>query len=139
MQKKCFKCGEAKCLSEFYKHKEMADGHLNKCKSCTKSDVKRHRSENIEKIRAYDRDRGSRQGYEYVKKYRDKYPNKYKAHTMVRNHIRSGNLVAMPCEVCGSVPSCAHHDDYLKPLNVRWLCYAHHSQWHAINGEGSNA
>lgn len=36
--KKCFKCGLEKDLKEFYKHKAMKDGHLNKCKSCTKKD-----------------------------------------------------------------------------------------------------
>lgn len=35
----CFKCSTLKDLSEYYKHKEMKDGHLNKCKSCTKLDA----------------------------------------------------------------------------------------------------
>ena len=54
-KKTCYKCNIIKPLSEFYKHKQMGDGHLNKCKVCTKIDVTIHRSENIEKCRAYDR------------------------------------------------------------------------------------
>ena len=38
--KVCFKCGIEKPLNEYYKHKGMADGHLNKCKDCTKNDTK---------------------------------------------------------------------------------------------------
>jgi len=38
--KKCFKCEIEKPLSDYYKHKQMLDGHLNKCKDCTKQDTK---------------------------------------------------------------------------------------------------
>ena len=53
--KVCFKCFAEKPLSDFYVHKAMADGHLNKCKDCTKKDVFRHREMNLEKVREYDR------------------------------------------------------------------------------------
>lgn len=31
----------------------------------------------------------------------------------------------------------AHHDDYSKPFNVRWLCPQHHREWHK-NNEAKN-
>jgi hypothetical protein len=139
-EKKCFKCERVKPLADFYKHPQMPDGRVNKCKECNKKDVQKNRKKNIEYYRQYDRKRGNRQGYEYTKDYREKYPNKYKAHGIVGRSMRAGKLFKEPCEVCGSRENIhAHHDDYLKPLNIKWLCAAHHSQWHKENGEGANA
>tara|TARA_R110000851_G_scaffold320926_1_gene486044 strand:- start:5 stop:433 length:429 start_codon:yes stop_codon:yes gene_type:complete len=137
-EKECFKCGKVKLLSAFYKHKQMKDGHVNKCKDCNLIDVANHRAKNIDKVRAYDRGRGNRQDASYLKEYKKNNPKKCKAQNMVNNQKRAGNISELPCEVCGGLKVVAHHDDYDKPLNVRWLCQAHHKQWHAKNGEGLN-
>lgn len=140
MEKKCFKCGEVKDLSAFYKHPRMADGHLNKCKECNKRDAIRTRKAKIDHYREYDRKRGNRLTSEYHKERAKKFPKKARAKRMVAYHVRAGNLSRKPCEVCRTTEHIhAHHDDYDKPLEVRWLCAAHHHQWHAENGEGANA
>lgn len=72
--KKCFKCGQLKPLDEFYKHPQMADGHLNKCKTCNKKDVKENYQRNIQNVDyiLQERER-TRQKY-----HRLNYGNKYK-------------------------------------------------------------
>ena len=136
--KVCRSCGVEKPLDEYHIHKQMKDGHLNKCKCCVRARVKKHRGNNLERIRAYDRKRGSRQPSEYLKELRKRKPNQYRAQTMVGNAVRDGRLFREPCEVCGDNRSQGHHKDYLKPLNVTWLCSVHHKQWHVENGEGLN-
>ena len=39
-------------------------------------------------------------------------------------------VVRGPCEVCGTAKTHGHHDDYDKPLTVRWLCGPHHRELH---------
>lgn len=52
--------------------------------------------------------------------------------------IARGDLVRHPCEVCRRAYTHAHHDDYAKPLTVRWLCPSHHALWHDRHGPGAN-
>ena len=140
--KECFKCGELKPLTEFYKHSKMKDGHLNKCKDCTRNDVKSNRDNNLDYYREYDRKRGNRQSKEDTRSYRARNPVKWAAHIMVNNRVKNGTLSKPDCcEECGSneLGIHGHHDDYAKPLDVRWLCPSCHKAWHKENGEGRNA
>ena len=131
-KKTCFKCNKTLPLGAFYKHKAMADGYLNKCIECTKKDVNIHRLLNINRIREYDRARGNRQSSSYVKEYRAANDDKYKAHSAVGVALRTGQINKLPCFICGCEKTEAHHPDYSSPLDVVWLCPAHHKQTHAM-------
>ncbi len=151
--KVCRECSQAKPIEAFYKHAKMADGHLNKCIECVKGRVANHREANLEKVREYDRKRSqlphrvkAREEYQQTEvgkaakkramdSYRKRYPMKYAAHVITGNAIRDGLLIpASECSVCRSTESIeGHHDDYTKPLDVRWLCAKCHKDWHKHN------
>ena len=133
--KECFKCKTVKSLDDFYKHPQMGDGYLNKCKECTKNDSNKHRSNNLEEIRAYDRKRAKlahriAQNTEVNRAWRAEDKRRQAAHNAVRWAIRNGTLEKISCERCGEVKSVAHHEYYDKPLDVIWLCQPCHKQRH---------
>jgi hypothetical protein len=133
--KTCFKCNVQKPLIEFYKHKGMADGFLNKCKSCTREDVIDNRNKNIEKYREYDRERAKNSErqqarIEINRAWRNEDKRRAKCHNAVARAIKSGELVRIPCVRCGDVNSLAHHEDYDKPLEVIWFCQPCHKERH---------
>lgn len=65
------------------------------------------------------------------KKYLEENQEKYQSHLAVQRAKRDGILKPEPCESCGSEKASAHHDDYTKPLEVRWLCHKCHMAWHS--------
>jgi hypothetical protein len=134
--KQCFKCGETKPLAAFYTHSRMADGHLNKCKECTKRDVGVHYQATRPEQALYERKRAQtpdrkQQQSKHQRQGRTKHRNRYLARAAVGNAVKDGRIKKQPCETCGTIEGVeAHHDDYSKPLDVRWLCFAHHCQTH---------
>lgn len=62
---------------------------------------------------------------------------KHNARKKVLRAIKSGKLIRPSvCEVCGAETFCeAHHDDYNKPLEVKWLCKTCHENMHHLNEE----
>lgn len=59
------------------------------------------------------------------------HPVVHRARQLMYNAIRRGALVKGPCLDCGSASNIhGHHDDYLKPLEVTWLCRKCHQVRH---------
>ena len=131
--KTCFKCKKRLPLDAFYRHSAMADGYLGKCKECAKLDVKANYKRRVEEKRAYDSvrtrttDRRAAK-LRYQQTARSKHPDKNRARARVAYALRTGKIERRPCEVCGDPKSEAHHEDYAKPLDVRWLCFKHHRE-----------
>ena len=137
-EKTCFKCLETKPLSEFYRHSQMGDGHLNKCKVCAKADVAAHREENLDRIRAYDKERSKlKHRIELRNKTFGRSANKDRkdACTKLANAVRDGKVEkSTHCYYCGSTDKIqGHHFDYSRPLDVTWLCLSCHRKTHAMS------
>lgn len=62
------------------------------------------------------------------------YKTAQRAHGTVAEAIERKRLFRQPCEVCGRTKVQAHHDDYSKPLDVKWLCPHHHKALHKAIG-----
>jgi len=55
---------------------------------------------------------------------------KANARSYLNIYIRRGKIKKGVCEVCASKKAEAHHEDYSKPLVVKWLCRKHHLEHH---------
>lgn len=157
-EKKCSKCSCVKPLTQFYRRtRNGREGRQSQCKACRllmKQQVTaRMTTEQVEQLAA------SRHRYYAANtdKWRDYYRGRYRRVTAARritsrrwkkaNHstvqvhkrvawaVKSGRLIpAKFCSECGSTGRIhGHHDDYTKPLEVRWLCPLCHVAWHREN------
>lgn len=134
-KKRCFKCGRKKLLKEFYKHSQMADGHLNKCKVCTRKDVSDYSKTEKGRLTSFIRGKQpGRKAYraDHLRRYRKKYPEKNRARWKLREAVKRGEVKKGPCEMaddtCSGIIE-GHHEDYNRPLEATWLCTKHHKEW----------
>ena len=70
---------------------------------------------------------------EYSSREKTKSHRDVAVYRLVAQAIKKGILNIAPCEKCGKTDAEAHHDDYNKPLEVRWLCRKHHREWHSTH------
>jgi len=110
----CAKCKRAAYMREWYRRPGNAEAQ--------RQSQKASRKRRLEAVREYDRKRGKRVYNLEAERARNR----------LRKAVERGKLVPQPCEVgidCeGRIE--AHHDDYSRPLDVRWLCQRHHMQLH---------
>jgi hypothetical protein len=133
----CTKCNVGKPLSEFNKNKQgYKYGVFSVCRLCV---ARKHREGHSPERQAARRI--------YWKKYKDghgpaiadkqrlrkKLPEerlKNDARAFSRLAVKFGLITKGVCERCGSGQVDAHHEDYWRPLFVRWFCRFHHAQEH---------
>lgn len=110
----------------------------NQCRDCMRVNdrfykrkdydpVKQRRKRAIRKARGKD--------IECAKRMMAKYPEKYAARNKLRLAVYAGKIKKLACEMCGDPKTHGHHEDYSKPLDVRWLCAKHHMFVHRKAGE----
>lgn len=145
--KTCTECQASLTAEQFYRG-------CSKCKECTKAAVRRNRAGKLDYYRKYDRVRNmlpdrvlAREEYARTDRWRSvlravkqrwaarNSPKRFAQWTL-GNAVRDGRAFPRPCEKCGRKAH-AHHDDYDKPLDVRWLCPKHHKEHHMATGSPS--
>ena len=136
--KQCAKCGESKPLGDFHRNGETKDGRRSDCKVCSLERVRAWNKANPERKAALSKrwaEANPERRAAAAKRSLARHPQKVRARWAVNNAARDGKLHKPDrCEDCGEItPSPdlrGHHDDYSKPLDVRWLCHPCHGREH---------
>lgn len=143
--KQCTVCHEVKPLDDFHRNARSKDGRDHRCRACKSIRSKAHyhgdperKERRIASVKAYQAGPGRMKANATKSAYQTRHAKKRAAHNAVRNALRRGELTRGPCECCGAEKAVGHHDDYDRPLDVRWLCERCHKAWHLEHGEALN-
>lgn len=142
--KLCRDCSTLKPRGEFHRCSANSDGLQGYCKVCLLARKREWEARggrakmNAAQLRYRRRDPD--RWLQVQEAWAGRNPRKRSASWRLRKAVYDGRVQKQPCEVCGIRRHVhGHHDDYAKPLDVRWLCALHHREWHKCNGEGKNA
>lgn len=128
--------------------REKGRKYYNANKEKSKIRSKRWRDENMERHQELCKNRyykkwdeirrkssESKKRPEYKRKEKERRENfreKYAARDLVHWAVRSGKIIKpMLCEICDMKRKLeAHHEDYLNPIELKWVCRICHNQIH---------
>ncbi len=116
----CNRCKEDKPLSEFHKDCDKSDGLRLKCRKCCFETNKKY----------YSSPEGKKAVSGQTRRKWIRTRMKVSCRNILNQAICEDKVQKKPCEICGDPEVEAHHDDYTKPFDVRWLCRLHHNELH---------
>jgi len=116
--KSCSRCHAFKPLADFDHSRRSRDGRHHRCKVCDRRRDKQRRAD------------GSLS--RSIRDWKQRNPIASKAHRILRNAIKRGDIQRGPCSECGKPGAHGHHEDYSKPLVVTWLCHPCHMEHHRL-------
>jgi len=117
-EKICPSCKERLPLTFFARDKSKSDDVTSHCKKCRNLQKQHSRALGLYK----NSERRYRRSRDPVKDY---------AKEVVRRFVAAGLKKPEECEICsGKGRLEAHHPDYSKPLNFKWLCKRCHAYIH---------
>ena len=126
--KKCIICNIEKVVSDYYVHRKMADGHLNKCKQCCKSQAaeRHHKLYKDESFIEKERQRG-REKYKrlnYYEKSKKSIVDKPWVKTQIYKNLHRNNK----CKSGYELHHWNYNDSYLEDVVV--LTISEHRRLH---------
>jgi len=94
------------------------------CRKCVTDRLKKYR----------DTPNGKLKTFKAIYKSMEKHKDKMKARFKLNYNIRIGNIIKPSiCPVCLKKKKIeGHHEDYTKPLDVKWMCKQCHFDYHRI-------
>ena len=135
--KKCRWCKKEKPYSDFFRDSSRSDGFQYLCKPCSYEQYRDKRKRNPSTYRKKDL-AYYKKNFKKIKARREVYyrNNRHKilAQNAVKTALFKGEITRPENCACGNKKPQAHHDDYSKALEVRWLCRSCHMLWHKMNG-----
>jgi len=131
MNHECSRCKFVKSETEFHRNKSSKTGFNHNCKECHAFFNSQYYIRKSGSIKAYNQQyyqKNKERIRERVDEWTFNNLEKSRASAIFRMRFRRSGNVRPPCEICGKKPADAHHPDYSKPMEVKWLCRGHHIQ-----------
>lgn len=103
---------------------------IKKSYVCRKCNTDRH-------IRYRATPEGKKRTFDAVYRANIKHKHKVNARMLLNYHLKKGNIIKpSECECCKQLIKLeGHHDDYTKPIEVKWFCRPCHFAYHKLHPE----